>query len=117
MPKRIPLGAIGVTRDGKTVYPAVGTAISGEPFDFTAEEIAEIVKLEKASGNQLLRKLIVETSSDDQGTAPPAQKALSAMNLEELTAEAAKRELDPGEAKTKADFRALIEAAIEAEDL
>lgn len=63
MPKRIPLGAIGVTRDGKTVYPAIGTATTGEPFDFTADELAEIAKLEKASGNTLVRKLIVEDTS------------------------------------------------------
>lgn len=69
MPKRIPLGAIGVTRDGKTMYPTIGTATTGEPFDFTADELVEIAKLEKASGNQLVRKLIVE---ETQAPAPAA---------------------------------------------
>lgn len=111
MPKRIPLGAIGVTRNGKTVYPTIG-----QVFDFTSDEVAEINGLEKASGTQLMRKPIVEASTDESNTAPVA-KALSAMNLEELTAEAAKRELPLGEAKTKAEIRTLIEAAIETEDL
>ncbi len=72
MPKRIPLGAIGVTRDGKTFYPAIGTATTGEAFDFTAEELAEIAKLEKASGTPLVRKLIVEESPAPAPTAPTA---------------------------------------------
>lgn len=116
MPKRIPLGSIGVTRDGKTVYPQIGTETTGEAFDFTAEELAEITGLEKASGNRLVRKLIVE---GDEGSATVAQapKALSAMNLEELKAEAASRNLDLGTATTKAEIRTVIEAAVEAEDL
>lgn len=106
MPKRIPLGAIGVTREGKTVYPTVG-----QVFDFTSEEVAEINALEKASGNQLIRKPIVEES--DSGAAPsaPVAKELSAMNLAELTAEAAARGVELGEAKTKAQIVAVIEAA------
>jgi hypothetical protein len=116
MPKRIPLGSIGVTRDGKTVYPQIGTETTGEAFDFTAEELVEITGLEKASGNRLVRKLIVE-GDEGSNTEPKAPKALSAMNLEELTAEAAARNVVLGEAKTKAEIRAVIEAAAEAEEL
>ena len=115
MPKRIALGAIGVTRDGKTVYPPIGTEVSGEAFDFTAEELAEIAGLEKASGNRLVRKLIAE--GDDGSAQVQAPKALSAMNLEELKAEAASRNLDLGTATTKAEIRTVIEAAVEAEEL
>lgn len=112
MPKRIPLGAIGVTRNGQTVYPKIGTATSGEPFDFTAEEIVEITKLEKTSGTQLLRKLMNEGPEGGEG-GEVKTKALADMNLAELTAEAASREIDLGAAKTKAEIRAVIEAAEE----
>lgn len=113
MPKRIPLGAIGVTRNGKTVYPTIG-----EVFDFTSDEVAELNALEKSSKTQLIRKPIVEGAADDQGNGgAPVAKELSAMNLEELKVEAARRNIELGEAKTKAEIRALIEAAIEAEDL
>jgi len=37
MPKKIPLIAITVHRDGKPVVPPVG-----KPFDFTEDEIAEV---------------------------------------------------------------------------
>lgn len=116
MPKRIALGAIGVSRDGKTVYPPIGTEVSGEAFDFTAEEIAEITALEKASGNRLVRKLIAE-GDDGSAAAAAAAKPLSAMNLDELKAEAAARSIDLGAAATKAEIRTVIEAAVEAEDL
>lgn len=104
MPKRIPLGAIGVTRNGATVYPDVGVV-----FDFTPAEIDDIRGLEKASGNALIRKPIVEES--DGADAAPVPKELSAMNLAELTAEAAARGVELGEAKTKAQIVAVIEAA------
>lgn len=109
MPKRIPLGAIGVTRDGKTVYPTVG-----EVFDFTAEELADIRALEKASKSNLVRNPIVESSDADQGGAA-VTKELGQMNLAELKAEAADRGVELGEATTKAQIVAVLEAA--AEDL
>jgi hypothetical protein len=103
MPKRIPLGAIGVTRNGKTVYPAVGTAISGEPFDFTSEELVEIAKLEKASGTQLVRKLISEDSAPAADTQTDTTKvALSLANSKaELQAAAAEREIEFADADSK----------------
>lgn len=116
MPKRIALGAIGVSRNGVTVYPPIGTETTGEAFDFTAEEIAEINGLEKASGNRLFRKLIAE-GDEGSSAAEPVVKQLSAMNLDELKAEAASRNLDLGTATTKAEIRTVIEAAVEAEDL
>lgn len=109
MPKRIALGAIGVTREGKTVYPPIGTATTGEAFDFTSDELAEISALEKSSGNQLVRKLLSEGSDDT------VEKTLEKMNLEELKAEAVSRGVDIGDATTKAAIKAAIEAA--AEDL
>lgn len=115
MPKRIPLGSIGVSRNGVTVYPPIGTETTGEAFDFTAEEIAEINGLEKASGNRLFRKLIAE--GDDNSAPAEAPKALSAMNLDELKAEAAARNIELGAATTKAEIRTVIEAAAEAEEL
>lgn len=109
MPKRIALAAIGLTRDGKTVYPEIGTATTGTPFDFTADELTEITALEKASGNVLIRKLNNEGAVDvgDDN----ADKALADMTVKELQAEAAKREIDLGAAKTKAEILAVIEAA------
>jgi len=109
MPKRIALGAIGVTRDGKTVYPPIGTATAGVPFDFTADELTEITALEKASGSVLVRKIINEASTGEEE--PTGEKALTDMTVKELQAEAAKREIDLGAAKTKAEILAVIEAA------
>lgn len=82
MPKRIPVVAIGVTRNGKTVYPTVGKV-----FDFTAEEVAEINALEKASKVQHIRKPINEGGEEDLGgTDGPVD--LSKLNLAQLKAEA-----------------------------
>ena len=111
MPKRIALGAIGVTRDGKTVYPPVGDANSGTPFDFTNEELNDIRALEKASGNQLVRKILNENVAPADDGEGDEGKALSEMTVKELQAEAASREIDLGAAKTKAEILAVIEAA------
>jgi hypothetical protein len=112
MPKRIPLGAIGVTREGKTVYPAIGTDKTGEPFDFTPEELAEIAKLEKASGTQLVRKLIVEDNSapaplPDEGT---ETKLTLANTKKQLQAAAAEREIEFVEGDSKEVLLGKIEA-------
>lgn len=39
MPKKIPLISVTVHRNGKAVEPTIG-----KPFDFTAEEIAEVLQ-------------------------------------------------------------------------
>jgi len=113
MPKRIALGSIGLTRDGQTVYPEIGTESTGKPFDFTAEELTQIAALEKQTGNQLVRKILNEGASDDTAA---VTKTLGEMNLAELKAEAAAREVNLGDASTKAQIVAVLEAA-EAEDL
>lgn len=117
MPKRIPVVAIGVTRNGKTVYPTIG-----QVFDFTAEEITEINALEKASGVQHYRKPINEGSeADDAGGTGEALVISTKLTVAQLTSEAEKRGVDLaglGDAPTKAQIVAAIEAkAAEAEDL
>lgn len=124
MPKRIPLGAIGVTRNGKTVYPAIGTATTGEPFDFTADELAEITALEKASGNQLVRKLIVEDTSGADTTNQSGAETKVTLTLantkKELQAAAAERQIEFVEADSKEVLLEKInafDAALVEEDL
>lgn len=64
MPNRIVKQPVQVQRDGKLVTPLVG-----HKFEFTAEEVAEINKLQpKALG------LIVETDSAPAPAAAPAFK-------------------------------------------
>lgn len=115
MPKRIPVVAIGVTRNGKTVYPTIG-----QVFDFTAEEITEINALEKASGVQHYRKPINEGGEEDLGGSGDVTD-ITKMNLAQLKAEAEKRAVDIsglGEKATKAQIvEALTVAAAAAEDL
>lgn len=65
MPKRVALSAIGVSRDGKTVYPEIGKA-----FNFTSEELTDIAKLEKASGTLLVRKPVNEDPEGGTMAAP-----------------------------------------------
>lgn len=116
MPKRIPVVAIGVTRNGKTVYPTIG-----QVFDFTAEEITEINGLEKASGVQHYRKPINEGGEEDLGGSGEALVISTKLTVAQLTSEAEKRGVDLaglGDAPTKAQIVAAIEAkAAEAEDL
>lgn len=116
MPKRIPVVAIGVTRNGVTVYPTVGKV-----FDFTAEEVAEINALEKASKVQHIRKPINEGGEEDLGGTGDALVISTKLTVAQLTSEAEKRGVDLtglGEAPTKAQIVAAIEAkAAEAEDL
>lgn len=118
MPKRIPVVAIGVTRNGVTVYPTVGKV-----FDFTAEEVAEINALEKASKVQHIRKPINEGGEEDLGgTDGPVD--LSKLNLAQLKAEAEARGVDItglGDKATKAQIVEALTAAaapaVEDEDL
>jgi len=116
MPKRIPVVAIGVTRNGVTVYPTIG-----QVFDFTAEEVAEINGLEKASKTQHIRKPINEGGEEDLGGTGDALVISTKLTVAQLTSEAEKRGVDLtglGDAPTKAQIVAAIEAkAAEAEDL
>lgn len=127
MPKRIPLGAIGVTRNGKTVYPAIGTATIGEPFDFTDAELKEIAQLEKASGNQLVRKLIVEDNSapaPTSGNGPSSDETKVTLSMDnskaELQAAATEREIEFADSDSKQVLLEKInafDAALVEEDL
>lgn len=121
MPKRIPLGAIGVTREGKTVYPAIGTATAGEPFDFTDAELKEIAQLEKASGNQLVRKLIVEDNSAPAPTSGETKVTLSMDNSKaEIQAAATEREIEFADSDSKQvllDKINAFDAALAEDDL
>lgn len=62
MPKRIPVETVVVVRDGKRVSPPIG-----QPFNFTTEEIEQIVGTASKSGvrPQALKKLTVEDDSGD----------------------------------------------------
>lgn len=107
MAKRIPLGGIGVTREvgGKktTMYPKIG-----EVFDFTAEEMEQIIALEKASGNQLIRK--PKNEDPAQASGEDTATDLSKMTVAQLKEEAVRREVDLGAATTKAEILAKLEA-------
>lgn len=112
MPKRVPLGSIGVTRDKKTVYPEIG-----KPFDFTADELSEINALSKASGNELVRKLVNEEGSAG-ATAPSSSAAegsgqviLADLTVPQLKDLAAARGVDLGDATKKDDIIAKLGAA------
>lgn len=109
MPKRIPLGSIGVTRDKKTVYPKVG-----EPFDFTAEEVAQINALEKKSGNKLFRKPVNEDPGQNTPPSDPDDDSkvdYTKKTVPELKALAEERKIDLGEASKKDDIVAVLLAA------
>lgn len=112
MPKRVPLSAIGITREGKTLYPTIG-----EPFDFTASELDDIRALEKITKNSIVRKIINEDSGDEGGSSgDQTGKPLGDMTIPELKAEATRLDLDLGTAKTKPEILALVEAAVAAAD-
>lgn len=117
MPKRILVGSIGFTRDGKTVYPEVGKL-----FDMTSAEIDEITKLEKVSGNQLIRKAVNESGDEDlagangsgsttlpqgNGEADPYAN----LTVAQLKALAEERGVDLGDATRKDDIVTVLKAA------
>ncbi len=112
MAKRVPLGAIGVTREvrGKktTVYPTIG-----EPFDFTDDELKSINAMAKASGNELVRKLVVEGGATQADVEP---KTVDDMTVPQLRDYAASKQIDLGDATKKDDVIARIKA-VEDEDL
>jgi L-ribulose-5-phosphate 3-epimerase UlaE len=83
MPKRIPLSAIGVSREinGKnvTVYPEIGKV-----FDFTADELTELKAIEKASASQLVRQPTNE-DPDGQGSVNLDNGSNTVVGLDKLT--------------------------------
>ncbi len=115
MPVRIPVSTIGVSRDGKTVYPPIG-----KPFSFTAAEADEINALQKSSGVEIYRKPVNEAPANPENESggqdlskAPGDLVLSNLTVVQLKEEAARRQVDLGAATTKAD----IIAKLEAEDL
>lgn len=111
MPQRVILAAIGFPRNGKTVYPEIG-----QPFDMTSGEIEEITKLEKASGNQMIRKLVNESGDDDQplpnaGQQTQVEDPYANMTVAQLKQLAADRGVDLGDATRKDDIVTVLKAA------
>lgn len=118
MAMRVPLSAVGVQREGKTVYPPVG-----KPFNFKDEELKQLTALEKRTGKKLVRKLVVEQGSEAEAQADEAPGAdetdLSKLTVKQLTALAAERNVDLDGATAKADILAKLqesEAAGSGED-
>ena len=71
MPKLIPLSTIVLQRgkDAQRIEPKIG-----EPFEFTAEEVAELEKSATVD-RPLFRKPVNETASDTEKDADPSQVA------------------------------------------
>lgn len=111
MPKRIPLSAIGVQRNGKTIYPKVG-----EVFDFTAEEVADLVKLEKSSKTSLIRKPVNEDPAGSDDSSSEVADKYAGLTVAQLKAQAAERQIDLGEATTKDAILTVLRAADAAAD-
>lgn len=118
MAKRVPLGAIGVTRKvgnkNVTVYPTVG-----KPFDFTDDEIKSLNAMQKKSGMELIRKPVNEDVAP-QTQAPqdnkPEATEIADLTVPQLREMAAARHIDLGDVTKKDDIIARIKAA-EEEDL
>ena len=114
MPLRVPVQSIGVSRDGKTVYPEIGKA-----FNFTASEVEEINALQKASGEEIYRKPTNETEGVAAPAAPAAPVAPAAptktlgevYTVPQLKELAAAKNIDLGEATKKDDIVAILSAA------
>jgi hypothetical protein len=69
MPKKVPLVSIGVARNGKTIFPEIG-----KPFDFTAEEIADMDNATKASGVTHYRDPLNEVADEPVAAKPAKSK-------------------------------------------
>lgn len=122
MPKLIPLASIGVTRDGKTHYPEVGNELNGVPFEFTAEEVAQIRLLEISSKTAMLRN--PRNEGGDEGSTVKVFTVADKADV--LKAEATARGLDFSGLKSKAELvklldenpaKAAADEAVEDEDL
>jgi hypothetical protein len=91
MPKRIPVQAVMVFRNGKLVRPEMGV-----PVEFSAEEIADVTAMNQGA----LRKIVDESeliSSEES----KVQGTLSVESTPEKTAKSEKA--DKGGAKSKAN--------------
>lgn len=116
MAKRVPLGAIGVTRKvgnkNVTVYPTVG-----KPFDFTDDEIKSLNAMQKKSGMELIRKPVNEDTPVQQVPVPQGNKPegteIGDLTVPQLREMAAARHIDLGDVTKKDDIIARIKAAEE----
>lgn len=57
MPMRAPKQSVGVTRDGQRVYPDIG-----KPFDFTEQELADIMA---ANPDAISSEAMVDLKADE----------------------------------------------------
>lgn len=113
MPKRIPLSAIGVSREvaGKmqTVYPEIGKV-----FDFTNEELDELKAIAKAGKVELVRQPTNEdpdgAGSVSLGNGTIAKVDLGKMSKPQLLQYAAEKQIELGEASTNDQIRDAIKA-------
>lgn len=72
MPKRVPAQTITVVRNGKLKNPTIG-----EPFEFTAEEIEQVERLNPSAFSKT-RVVTVADEGDDDDTGGAAQPAAAA---------------------------------------
>lgn len=76
MPIRVPLCQIGVSREGKTIFPKIG-----EPFTFTPEEVAEINELQERTGKKFFDKIVVSDEKPVDSTKAAKVKAQASEEL------------------------------------
>jgi membrane protein involved in colicin uptake len=91
MATKIPLTSIGVTRDGKTVFPEIG-----KPFEFKADEVKDL----DGRDPPVWRNPVNETAADDGAAARKAAAAEKKAAEEKAAAE--KKAAEEEEAKRKA---------------
>lgn len=70
MPKRVPAQTITVVRSGKLVNPKIG-----EPFEFTADEIAQIERLNAAALSKT--RVVAVADEDDEPPVVAAEPAVA----------------------------------------
>lgn len=92
MPKRVPVQGIVIHRDGKNIKPPIGKA-----FDFTAEELADIMRV---NPNAVSKIENVEINDESDAKAKAEADALKA---NEAAAIKAAKEKAEAEAKAKAE--------------
>lgn len=92
MPKRVPVQTIIVNREGKNIRPPIG-----KPFDFTPEELDDIMRVNPAAVTKIEN---VEINDDSEAKAKAEADALKANEAAALKAAKEKAE---AEAKAKAE--------------
>jgi hypothetical protein len=102
----IPLQGVVVHRNGKSVRPELG-----KPFDFTAEEVADLRAVEKVSKSTILREAVNESADPKAAQIKAAaEKALKGL-MDKAEAAAKKAEgkaTDSKEAKAAAEAKEAV---------